>query len=114
MGFGVVKIPQQMFKSVKVNKRYEYAVYKVAYYEDQIMEILYEKKHSIQILLYLLNNMNCPEPLSKHYDEMVEMIDSALRKTEETNVKRKITVQKDVDEDLIEHYNNGWIDVNRL
>ena len=34
MGYGVVKIPQKMFKSIKVKTRYEYAVYKVAYHED--------------------------------------------------------------------------------
>ena len=34
LGYGVVRIPSKTFKSVKVKKRYEYAVYKVAYHED--------------------------------------------------------------------------------
>ena len=91
MGYGVVKIPSLMFKSVKVQQRYEYAVYKVSHHEDQIMSILYDKKHSVQILLYILHNMNCGSDLQNHYDQMVEMLDSALAKTNESHIKTKIT-----------------------
>ena len=91
MGYGVVKIPSLMFKKVKIRQRYEYAVYKVAYHEDQILSILYDKKHSVQILLYILNNMNCASDLQPHHEQMVEMLDTALAKTNESHVKNKIT-----------------------
>ena len=42
------------------------------------------------------------------------MLESALIKTHEVNVKTKITTQKDCDEVLIEEYNNGYINVDRL
>ena len=47
MGYGIVKIPIKVLKSTSLKKRYEYAVYKVAHHEDQILELLYNKKHSI-------------------------------------------------------------------
>lgn len=47
LGYGIVKIPIKVFKSTSLQKRYEYAVFKVAHYEDQILSVLYEKKHSV-------------------------------------------------------------------
>jgi len=42
LGYGVVRLPIQSMKSIKLNKRYEYAVYKVSMHEDEILDILYE------------------------------------------------------------------------
>lgn len=52
-----------MFNSIKLQKRYEHAVYKVAQFEDEILEVLYEKKNSIQQLVYVSNNINCNDNL---------------------------------------------------
>ena len=83
MGYGVVRIPQTMFKTIKLQKRYEYAVYKVAEHEDEILNILYEKKNSLQTLIYISNNMNCEDSLKPYLDEMLEKVDEALEKTNE-------------------------------
>jgi len=45
---------------------------------------------------------------------MIDRVDVALAKTNETGVKSRVFGQKDADEVLIEEYNNGFIDVNRL
>ena len=114
LGYGVVRIPIKTLQSASVKKRYELAVYKVADHEDQILEVLHDKKHSILTLLYLANNMNVERELREHHDDMMKMIDDALIKTNEQQVKAKIITQADVDQDLIEEYNNGWIDLARL
>ena len=114
LGYGIVKIPMMMFNSMTLQKRYEYAVYKVAQLEDEILEVLYEKKNSIQQLVYIQSNINCDNNLQPHLDEMIDRVDVALAKTNETGVKSRVFGQKDADEVLIEEYNNGFIDVNRL
>ena len=45
--------------------------------------ILYEKKNSLQTLIYISNNMNCEDSLKPHLDEMLEKVDEALEKTNE-------------------------------
>ena len=45
---------------------------------------------------------------------MLNAVDVALEKTNETSLKSRVCLQKDVDLALIEEYNNGWIDVRRL
>jgi len=58
--------------------------------------------------------MNVEQSLQKHLEEMYEMIDHALSKCREESVKMRTLGQKDVETVLIEEYNNGWIDINRL
>lgn len=58
--------------------------------------------------------MNVEADLQHYLDEMVSMLDHALETTNEQVVKTKITRQADVDQVLIEEYNNGWIDIARL
>ena len=41
-------------------------MFKVAHHEDQILSVLYEKKHSIQVLLFLASNMSISDELAKH------------------------------------------------
>ena len=47
LGYGMVKIPIKMFKAYSLKQRHAYEVYKVAHHEDEILALLYEKKHSI-------------------------------------------------------------------
>jgi len=42
LGYGVVQVPIKTMKSIKLKERYDYAVYKVAMHEDEILHILYE------------------------------------------------------------------------
>lgn len=63
LGYGIVRIPINTFKSHSLKKRYEFAVYKVAQHEDEIMQLLYNKTHSIQALLFLAKNMNVEHSL---------------------------------------------------
>lgn len=58
--------------------------------------------------------MNIEADLQPYLDEMVTMLDQALESTNEQVVKTKITRQVDIDQVLIEEYNNGWIDITRL
>lgn len=58
--------------------------------------------------------MNISDEYSKHLDEMLEMMDEALAKTSETNVKTRPCRQVDISADLLEQYNNGYIDYYRL
>ena len=63
LGYGMIRIPVNVLKSFSLRKRYEYAVYKVSQYDDEIMQVLYEKKESIQSLLFLAKNMNVEQSL---------------------------------------------------
>ena len=45
MGYGIVKIPMMLFSTIKLQKRYELAVYKVAVHDDEILDVLYTKKN---------------------------------------------------------------------
>ena len=47
----------------------------MASHEDEILSLLYEKKHCMQTLLYLCKNMNVDISLQKHLDDMYEMMD---------------------------------------
>lgn len=114
LGYGIVKIPIKVFQSTSLKSRYEYAVYKVAHHEDQILAILYEKKHSIQALLFIANNMTISDEFSKYLDEMLEHIDEALVKTSETNLKTRHCTRVDIETDLLEKFNNGYIGIPRL
>lgn len=58
--------------------------------------------------------MNVEPSSQKHLDEMIEMIDHALSKCRKESVKMRALSQKDVDTVLIEEYNNGFIDIDRL
>ena len=114
LGYGMVRIPINTFKSCSLEKRYQYAVFKVAKYEDDILELLYERTNCIQSLLYLINNMNVEESLRHHVDEMHSMIDRTLGKTDEEALKERAVGQRDVETVLVEEFNNGWIDITRL
>jgi len=114
LGYGIVRIPINTFQSHSLNKRYEYAIYKVAQHEDEIMKLLYERTHSIQTLLFLAKNMNVEHSLQHHVDDMYAMVDKALSKTDEESVKMRMIGERDVGTGLIEEYNNGWIDIRRL
>ena len=78
------------------------------------MQVLYEKSESIQSLLFLAKNMNVEQSLQHHVDDMYEMVDEALAKTDEETVKMRMIGSKDVESVLIEEFNNGWIDIKRL
>ena len=58
--------------------------------------------------------MNVEQSLQVHLDEMYHMIDHALSKTNEESIKMRMVGVKDVESVLIEEYNNGWIDLDRL
>ncbi len=58
--------------------------------------------------------MNVEQSLQVHLDEMYHMIDHALSKTNEESIKMRMVGVKDVEAVLIEEYNNGWIDLDRL
>ena len=58
--------------------------------------------------------MNVERDLQKHLDDMMQMIDDSLMKTHEEHVKTRVVTQADVENDLIEQFNNGWINVDRL
>ena len=62
----------------------------------------------------MANNMNVERDLQKHLDDMMQMIDDSLMKTHEEHVKTRVVTQADVENDLIEQFNNGWINVDRL
>ena len=47
LGYGIVRIPINTYKSHSLAKRHEYAVYQVAVHDDEIMKLLYERTHSI-------------------------------------------------------------------
>lgn len=114
LGYGIVKIPIKVFQSTSLKSRYKYAVYKVSHHEDQILAILYEKKFSIQALLFLANNINISDEFSKYLDEILENIDDTLAKTNEQNLKTRNCRRVDVETELLEKYNNGYIDIPRL
>ena len=69
-----------LFSTIKLQKRYELAVYKVAVHDDEILDVLYTKKNSMQQLIYIVGNINCREDLRVYLDEMNEMIDNTLDK----------------------------------
>ena len=58
--------------------------------------------------------MNVEQSLQHHVDDMYEMVDEALAKTDEETVKMRMIGSKDVESVLIEEFNNGWIDIKRL
>ena len=52
LGYGIIKIPIQLFKYSSYERRLRYNYYKVGYHEDRILELLYDKKTNIQNLLF--------------------------------------------------------------
>lgn len=110
----MVRIPINVFKTSALKQRYDYAVFKVAKHEDSILEILTEKKYSIQALLYVTQNMNISDELSVHLDSMQAMLDHALETANESSLKDRAIRQEDCELELIEKYNNGYIDIPRL
>ena len=52
LGYGIVKIPISLFKYSDYESRLKYGYYKAGYYEDRILELLYDKKTNIQNLLF--------------------------------------------------------------
>ena len=52
LGYGIIKIPIQLFKYTNRERRLKYTQFKVGYHEEKILELLYDKKTNIQNLLF--------------------------------------------------------------
>lgn len=61
LGFGLVKIPWNQFRTVTLDMRFKYQCYKVAYYWNLKREHLFETKYNLNVLLYCAEWCRVPQ-----------------------------------------------------